>query len=285
LFSILLLKNLESGIPKLSMEENPIRVGNRPRPTLGVAVITMNEADRIPVLLESVRFADEVLVVDSGSTDGTQALCRKYGATVFEHPWMGYAAQKQITLEKAQSDWTLNLDADERVPEALAEEIRKAIEEAPPEVGGFSMPRLSFYLGRWIRHGGWYPDRKIRLVRKGSGEWVGGGLHERLNVKGQVRELSQPLFHYVYRNISDQLQTIDRFSGIAAKGKGPASGGYLLAGLGHALGKFAECYLWKLGFLDGWPGLIIASNSAWYVFLKHAKAWELGFDENHSPCP
>ncbi|MEW6185255.1 MAG: glycosyltransferase family 2 protein [Thermodesulfobacteriota bacterium] len=258
---------------------------NRQRPTLGVAVIAMNEADRISGLLESVRFADEVLVIDSGSTDGTQDLCREFGATVLDHPWMGYAAQKQTALEKVRSDWALNLDADETVPAALAEEIRRAVESAPSEVAGFSLPRLSFYLGRWIRHGGWYPDRKIRLVRKGSGHWVGDGLHERLQVDGQIRELSQPLLHYVYRNISDQLQTIDRFSGIAAEQKKSASGAYLLTGLGHALGKFAECYFWKFGFLDGWPGLIIAANSAWYVFLKHAKAWELGLNENHSPRP
>jgi glycosyltransferase involved in cell wall biosynthesis len=253
------------------------------RPTLSVAVIARNEADRIGRLLESARFADEILVVDSGSTDNTRALCRSHGAIVFDHLWMGYAAQKQIALEKAGSVWVLSLDADEAVSESLAEEIRTAIDNAPRDVCGFSMPRFSYYLGRWIRHGGWYPDRKVRLARKGRGHWAGDSLHERLEVDGRVIPLSQPILHFVYRDISDQLATIDRFSTIAARESGRASGFYVLAGLAHAAGKFAECYLWKLGLLDGWAGLVIAANSAWYAFLKHAKAWEMSLDEDDSP--
>ena len=252
------------------------------RPTLSVAVVAKNEADRIERLLKSVRFADEILVIDSGSTDGTQALCRSYGAVVLDHPWMGYVAQKQIALEKVSSDWVLSLDADESISDVLAEEIGTAIGSAPPDVVGFSMPRLSRYLGRWIRHGGWYPDRKIRLVRKGRGHWGGVEPHDKLAADGRVLPLSRPILHFVYRNISDQLTTIDRFSGIAARGKGRVSGLYVLAGLGHALGKFAECYMWKMGFMDGWAGLVIAMNSAWYVFLKHAKAWEMSLDEDNS---
>jgi glycosyltransferase involved in cell wall biosynthesis len=253
------------------------------RPTLSVAVIAKNEADRIERLLESAAFANEILVVDSGSTDGTQGLCRSHGAIVIDHPWLGYAAQKQLALEKAGSDWVLSLDADEAVAEGLAEEIATAIGRAPPEVAGFSMPRLSYYLGRWIRHGGWYPDTKVRLVRKGHGRWVGDALHETLAVEGRINPLSKPILHFVYRSISDQLGTIDRFSTIAARERGSASGMYVLAGLGHAAAKFAECYLWKLGLMDGWPGLVIAANSAWYVFLKHAKAWEMSLNEDHRP--
>jgi glycosyltransferase involved in cell wall biosynthesis len=255
------------------------------RPTLSVAVIAKNEADRIERLLKSVRCADEILVIDSGSTDGTQALCRSCGAAVIDQPWMGYVAQKQIALEKASSEWVLSLDADEVVSEALAKEIGTAIGNAPPDVVGFSMPRLSYYLGRWIRHGGWYPDRNIRLVRKGRGRWGGVDPHDKLTVDGRTLCLSQPIHHFVYRNISDQLATIDRFSDIVASRKGRASGFSVLAGLGHTLGKFAECYLWKMGFLDGWAGMVIAMNSAWYVFLKHAKAWEMSLDENDSPRP
>jgi glycosyltransferase involved in cell wall biosynthesis len=253
------------------------------RPTLSVAVIAKNEVERIARLLDSARFADEILVVDSASTDGTQELCLSHGAIVIDHPWLGYAAQKQLALEKAGSDWVLSLDADEALSERLAKEIVAAIGQAPAEVAGFSMPRLSWYLGRWIRHGGWYPDRKTRLVRKGCGQWVGNALHETLTVNGRVLPLSQPILHFVYRSISDQLGTIDRFSTIAAQELGRASGMYVLAGLGHAAVKFFECYLWKLGFMDGWPGLVIAANSAWYVFLKHAKAWEMSLNENHSP--
>ena len=159
--------------------------------------------------------------------------------------------------------------------------LRKAIENADADVCAFSMPRMSRYLGRWIKHGGWYPDRKVRLVRKGKGVWTGAALHEHLVVEGKTERLFYPLHHHVYRSISDQLKTIDRFSGIHAAGRGSSNRWFVVAGIFHALGKFAECYLWKLGFLDGIAGLIIAMNSSWYVFLKHAKAWELNLSEKN----
>ena len=137
--------------------------------TLGIAVIAKNEADRIHRLLGSVAFADEVMVVDSGSTDDTPAICERMGAAVLFNPWEGYASQKQWAMARISSEWILNLDADEEVSEALAEEILKTLDHAVPDVHGFSIPRLSRYLGRWIRHGGWYPDRKVRLVRNGKG--------------------------------------------------------------------------------------------------------------------
>jgi glycosyltransferase involved in cell wall biosynthesis len=243
---------------------------------ISVVIITLNEADRIPALLESAAFADEVIVVDSGSTDGTQEICTAGGARVFTHVWQGYAEQKQYAMNLAASEWILNLDADERISAPLAAEMQQTIRSAPPEVCGYSMPRLSRYLGAWIRHGGWYPDRKVRLVRKGSGRWKGSGLHEKLEVVGKVLPLSSPILHAVYRNISDQVQTIDRFSDVYATNH-PATGAWFTAaGVFHALGKFLECYIWKLGLLDGAAGLVIAMNSAWYVFLRHAKVWEKG---------
>ncbi len=246
---------------------------------ISVVVITLNEADRIFALLKSAAFADEIIVVDSGSTDGTIDMCSAAGARVFTHPWQGFAKQKQYAMSLASSDWILNLDADERISDPLALEIKKAIQIAPPEVCGFSMPRLSRYLGTWIRHGGWYPDRKIRLVRKGCGQWKGSSLHEKLEVSGRIQPLSSPILHAVYRNISDQVATINRFSDVYA-GDHPAAGAWFTAvGVFHALGKFAECYLWKLGALDGTAGLVIAMNSAWYVFLRHAKVWEKGLKD------
>jgi glycosyltransferase involved in cell wall biosynthesis len=246
-------------------------------PLLSLVVIAKNEADRIGKLLDIASVADEVIVVDSGSSDGTIELCRSRGARVVHHEWEGYALQKQFALEIARGEWILNLDADEALSQELAEEILAAIRTADPHVGGFSMPRLSRYLNRWIRHGGWYPDRKVRLVRKGHGRWVGDGLHEQLLVTGTVKELQGPLLHYVYRDISDQVNTINRFSTLSADNrKASGSKGYVLLGLFHAVGKFLECAIWKLGILDGLPGIIIAVNSAFYVFLKHAKAWEKG---------
>jgi len=249
-------------------------------PLLSVAVITKNEEDRIGRLLRSVSFSDEVVVVDSGSTDGTVEICRSSGAHVIHHDWLGYSAQKQLALETARGQWILSLDADEAVSEELAREILQAIRDADPVVGGYSMPRMSRYLNRWIRHGGWYPDRKVRLVRKGRGRWVGDGLHEKLEVDGSIAELEHPLLHYVYRGISDQLRTINQFSTVFAQEcRTPASWAYVVWGLFHAVGKFLECAIWKLGLLDGLPGLVIAVNSSFYVFLKHAKAWEKGLPE------
>ncbi|MDI6687327.1 MAG: glycosyltransferase family 2 protein [Desulfobacterales bacterium] len=246
------------------------------KPKISIAVIAKNEVDRIGRLLKSAEFADEIVVVDSGSTDNTQALCEQMGAKVVFNKWPGYAAQKQFAMDSTASEWILNLDADEEISGLLAKEIQDAIKNVSPDVSAFSMPRLSRYLGKWIKHGGWYPDRKVRLVRRGKGMWKGDGLHEKLIVNGKIEQLSEPILHHVYRNISDHVVTINRFSDIYAVERGSAKGWFVPAGAVHALGKFAECYLWKLGFLDGIPGLVIAMNSAWYVFLKHAKAWESG---------
>ena len=255
------------------------------KPTLSVAVIAQDEADRIGVLLRSTVFADEVVVVDSGSTDGTQALCEKMGARVVFCEWRGYASQKQRAMECTSGEWILSLDADEEVSEALKEEIQEALLHADPEVAAFSIPRLSWYLGRWIRHGGWYPDRKVRLLRRGSGVWQGEALHERLAVAGKIGRLSSPIHHYVYRKISDQVVTINRFSELYTQERGSEGAWFAVLGVAHALGKFLECYLWKLGFLDGIPGLVIAMNSSWYVFLKHAKRWESSLGEKDRLCP
>jgi len=250
---------------------------------LSVAVIARNEADRIGRLLDSTAFADEVLVVDSGSTDETVRVCRSAGARLVHLECQGYAAQKQSALELAHGEWVLNLDADEAISDRSAAEIMLAIEKAPPDVAAFSMPRLSRYLNRWIRHGGWYPDRKVRLVRRGSGKWVGDGIHEKLEVSGRVEKLKHPILHYVYRSISDQVRTINNFSTVTADHVGRSGTRlYLLYGLVHAVGKFLECAIWKMGILDGMAGLVIAVNSSFYVFLKHAKTWEKGLRSDDS---
>ncbi len=244
---------------------------------LSIAVISKNEADRIGRLLDSVRIADEVLVVDSGSSDRTVEICRQWGARVVYHDWLGYVIQKQLAQDLCQGEWILNLDADEALSAQGASELMREIDQAGPEVAGFSLPRISYYLNKWIRHGGWYPDRKVRVVRRGRGKWVGDGIHERLEADGEIRRLNHPILHYVYRDIFDQVATMNRFSTVTTEfRKEPASRLYLIWGLAHAFGKFLECAVWKLGFLDGSAGFVIAVNSAFYVFLKHAKAWEKG---------
>ena len=245
-----------------------------PKPTISLAVITKNEAGNIERMISSASFADEVIVVDSGSSDNTKELCQAMGAVVIEKDWLGFAAQKQYAFDQCRCDWILSLDGDEALSPELAEEIQTAVKMADSRTAGFSMPRISFYLGRWIRHGGWYPDRKIRLIRRSRGKWQGKGLHEKLVADGEIKPLSADILHWVYEDISHQVQTIDAYSSthaIHAKKQGNL---YLLFGLVHMAGKFFECYVWKAGFLDGLAGLVIAVNSTWYTFLKHAKVWE-----------
>ena len=246
------------------------------RASLSVCVITLNEEDRIGDCLASIAFADEVLVVDSGSTDRTVAIARARGARVIVRDWPGYVAQKNFALEQAASDWVLCLDADERVSPRLATQIQGAVAAVPGEIAGYRMARKTFYLGRWILHGGWYPDWKVRLVRRGRARWGGIDPHDRLEAEGPVGTLAGDLEHRTYRDIKDHLHTIDRFTSVAAaeahaRGQGGARTGMLL----NAPAKFVKMYLLKAGFLDGLPGFIVAVLGSYYVFLKYAKLWEL----------
>lgn len=242
---------------------------------ISATIVAMNEEDRIVNLLDSLNFVDEIIVVDSGSTDNTVQISKRYGANVISHEWMGYIRQKQFAMEQASGEWILCLDADEAVSPELRTEISEALDNVDDKVVAFSTPRLSRYLGKWIYHGGWYPDRKVRLVRRGKASWVGDSIHERLEPVGVTVQLSNPILHYVYRDISDQVKTINTFSSVVASGAVKScTWFYVLLGVFHSIGKFLECAIWKRGFLDGVPGLIIAVNSSFYVFLKHAKIWE-----------
>ena len=246
------------------------------RTTLAVCVITLDEEDRIGDCLDSVAFADEIIVVDSGSTDRTVAIARERGARVVVRAWPGYVAQKNFALEQATADWVLCLDADERVSPQLAGEIRSAVAADPGALAGYRMPRKTLYLGRWIMHGGWYPDRKVRLVRRGRARWGGVDPHDRLEAQGAVGTLAGDLEHRTYRDIRDHLRTIDRFTSVSAgelhaRGRSGAVAGMLL----NAPAKFLKMYLLKAGFLDGVPGFVVAVLGSYYVFLKYAKLWEL----------
>ena len=252
--------------------------------TLSVTVITLNEERHIRDCLASVSFADEIIVVDSGSTDRTVDICRELGARVIERDWPGYCAQKQFAHEQATGDLVLNLDADERLTDEAAHEIRQLLAAQPSEIAGWKLPRLSRYLGRWIRHGGWYPDRQLRLVRRIAGRWTGGAVHERIAVDGPVGLLQGGLLHYVYDNISDQLRTVEAFSAAAASDLPQRStASLLLRMLVRPPIRFLEMYVWKQGWRDRLPGFIIASVSAYYVFLKYARRWELNLGAPDTP--
>jgi glycosyltransferase involved in cell wall biosynthesis len=184
-------------------------------------------------------------------------------------------AQKQFALEQATGDWVLCLDADERLAPDAQKEIMQELSQESSSIDGYVFPRHSYYLGRWINHGGWYPDYKLRLIRKGTGRWGGVDPHDKLMVDGPTRTLQTEILHYVYRNLSHQLKTVDSFSDIAAQQWQQQGKSFNLVSLVlRPPLKFLECYLWKKGFLDGLPGFIIAVNSSFYVFMKYAKLWQ-----------
>jgi glycosyltransferase involved in cell wall biosynthesis len=252
-------------------------------PTISVTVITYNEERNIGDCLESVKWVDEIIVVDSLSNDQTVAVCRNYTKNIVQRPWPGHVLQKQFALEQATGDWILSLDADERLSPDAQEEIRAEMRSAAPDLDGFVFPRHSYYLGRWINHGGWYPDYKLRLIRRGRGRWTGIDPHDKLIVDGKTKTLETEILHYVYRNLSHQLTTVDSFSAITARQWQEQGEKFsLLPLLLKPPAKFIECYIWKKGFLDGLPGFIIAVASSFYVFLKYAKFWE---EQQCKPAP
>jgi glycosyltransferase involved in cell wall biosynthesis len=244
-------------------------------PSLSVCVVAMNEEDRIGECLRSADFADEWIVVDSHSTDRTREVAAEQGARVIERDWPGHVEQKNFALTQATHDWVLCLDADERVSPELRAAIVAALARAElPD--GFRFARRNRYLGRWIRHGGWYPDRKLRLFRRSRGRWAGQNPHDRVHLEGPVELLPGDLLHDSYRSLSEHLRTIDSFTTIAAREKHSAGARARLTDLTlRPCGKFLRMYVLKAGFLDGLPGFLVAVSGAYYVFLKYAKLWEM----------
>jgi glycosyltransferase involved in cell wall biosynthesis len=247
------------------------------RETISVCIIAGNEEDCIRRCLESVRWADEIVVVDSFSKDRTRDIALEYTDRVYQHRWLGYIGQKVLAKCLARHPWVMFVDADEEVSDELRLDILKAFEAGvPEEVAGFDFPRMVWYLGRWIRHGEWYPDIKLRLFRKDRGECAGTEPHDRIYVNGAVRHFSSPLHHYTYTDISDQIATLNRFSSISAATRHCAGDRPCLFRLiFHPPFRFFRGYVLKRGFLDGVPGLIVAMSVAFGTFVKYAKLWEL----------
>ncbi len=238
-------------------------------------IVTLNEERNIARAIGTLDCADEVIVIDSGSTDRTREIALGLGARVLEEPWRGYAAQKNYAAACAANDWILSIDADESVTEQLAAEIL-ALKAAATHADGYSFPRLAQYLGRWIRHGGWYPDRKVRLYDRRKGEWVGDYVHESVRVNGPVGELRGHLLHFTCGSLSEHLRTLDRYTTLAAREV--AARGKPVSVRRVALDPvwtFFRAYLIQRGFLDGAQGLSIAWMAALYTFLKYAKAREI----------
>jgi glycosyltransferase involved in cell wall biosynthesis len=245
------------------------------QPKLSVCIMAMNEEEKIGDCLRSVDFADEWVVVDSHSTDRTREVAASLGARVIERDWPGYIAQNNFVIEQASHDWVLAIDADERVSPELRASILRALQQ-PGDVVGFTLSRLTLYLGRWIRHGGWYPDRKIRLFRRGRGRFEGVDPHPRGRVDGPIADLDGDLLHYSYRSLGDHFRKMNGMTEAAARAKHARGERAHVTDLTiRPLGKFMRMYLWKRGFLDGLPGFFVAITAAFYVFMKYAKLREL----------
>jgi glycosyltransferase involved in cell wall biosynthesis len=243
-------------------------------PRLSVVVITLNEEDRIRDCLASVAWADEIVVVDAGSGDKTVTVAREFTDAVVIRSWEGFAAQKNFGIERATGDWILSLDADEQVEPALRAEIA-AVLASPGVHAGFRIARRNIMWGRWIRHGGLYPDWQLRLFRRGHGRFVERAVHESVTVEGPVGRLTRALLHHSYRDVSDFLRRADRYATLAAedwaRGGRPFPRRRLLTA---PLGRFLGMYVLRGGFLDGWRGFLLAVLYAYYVFVRSAKILE-----------
>jgi glycosyltransferase involved in cell wall biosynthesis len=239
---------------------------------ISATIITHNEERNLPRAIESLRCADEIVVVDSGSTDRTVELAEKLGARVIDSPWPGYAKQKNFATERAQHDWILSLDADESLSEALEAEIWR-LKKAGPQYDAYTMPRLARYLGKWIRHSGWYPDRKVRLYHRAKGAWTGDFVHESIKVDGAIGHMEGNLLHFTCDSLSEHIKTLDRYTTLAAEQIVANQKEVTWARLiGEPPWTFFNTYVLKAGFMDGVEGLAIANMAALYNFLKYAKA-------------
>ncbi len=242
---------------------------------LSACIIAFNEEERIRECLESVAWVDEIVVVDSYSTDKTVEICKEFTDKVFLNKWPGYVEQKNYALEMASNNWVLCLDSDERVSAEMAQEVYRELSSDIIEYNGFIFRRHSYYLGRLINHGGWYPDCKLRLFRKDKGGWVGVNPHDKVEVVGPTKYIKEDIIHYPYRSIADQLRTIDSFSSLYADEMIKKGKKFNILNLFiRPPTRFFETYLWKLGFLDGLPGLINIFIASFYVFLKYLKWYE-----------
>ncbi len=242
---------------------------------LSVIIICLNEQEKIRACLESVAWADEIVVCDSGSTDETLAICRQYTDRVFTDPWRGFGAHKNLALERATQPWVLSLDADERITPPLARRIREIL-ASPVRADGYHIPRQNFFLGRWIRHGGWYPDYVLRLFRRQSGRFRERAVHEAVEVNGRTAHLAEPLEHYTYDSISAFIHRMDRYSGLAAEEMRRAGARFQAWDLVlRPLATAFRMYVLQGGFRDGIPGLALAGLYGGYTFAKYVKLWEM----------
>jgi glycosyltransferase involved in cell wall biosynthesis len=242
---------------------------------ISATLITYNEERNIATALQSLAWTDEIVVVDSGSTDATVEICRTFTDRIFARNWTGYADQKNYAVEKASHNWIFSLDADEKLSPELQNEI-KTLRRDGLKFSGYRIPRVAYFMGRWIRHGDWYPDYQLRLFNRQKGKWQGGRVHESVKLEEPPGYLKGEIQHYLYSTLSDYLRRLDTYSSLAAsdyRERGENSSAWKL--LTHPLATFIKAYIIKGGFLDGTPGLMVAVMGAISVYFKYAKRYEM----------
>ena len=248
-----------------------------PPPQVSVCVIACNEERNLPRCLASVAWADDrVVVVDARSRDATEKIAREAGARVVVHDYQGNVEQKNVALDHAKHDWVISLDADEALLPQLADEIRAVLSQDGRGADGFLVSRVTFHLGRWIRHGDFFPDWQLRVFRRARGRWEGVNPHGRVEVRGRVERLPGEFAHWSYRDLADQVERSQEFSRLQAAAMHAAGRHARTRDLWlRPPARFLRAYLLKQGFRDGVPGFVIAVVTAFYVFLKYAKLWEI----------
>jgi len=243
---------------------------------LSATVITRDEERNIGRCLAALDFADEIVVVDSGSSDRTFEIARRYTDKVTVNPWPGHRQQKNVAIDRAGGDWILSVDADEVVTPELREEILAARDAGFPGGDGYWIARKSFFLGRWIAHCGWYPDYHLRLFRRDQGRFGGLNPHDKVELDGPTSRFANPMLHFTYPDLGTYVARLNSYTSIAARELAD-HGAH--ARLRHftlsPLATFLKMYLFKAGFLDGREGLLLSALSGYYVFVKYLKLWEL----------
>ncbi len=249
---------------------------------VSLAVITLNEERNIERCLRSASWVNDIVVLDSGSQDRTREIATSLGARVFNEKWRGFRSQKERAVELCQYDWILSLDADETLSDKLSKELQNYCQQSDISWDALEFPRLSYYLGRWVRYGGWFPDYQQRFFHRQKATWVGGHVHERIQAT-TIHRSSSCLLHFPFESLTKQVETNNRYSGLGAQKLFDSEKKFSTWQLClKPLSKFIETYIIKRGFLDGKSGFIISVGAAYSVFLKWAKLWEI---ENQPSWP